>query len=110
MIGTNTLKQIRWLWGTLFLATAVSTQAADVAWSGTVRNASGDPLAAATVRLMNDRAAFTATTDSTGQFRFGNVKTGSYQLSIRPSGHAPSQPYLVQITAKESPAQIVLSD
>src|SRR5581483_5935959 len=85
-------------------------QAADVAWSGTVRNASGNPLAAATVRLENDHDSLTATTDNAGQFHFGGIKPGSYRLSIILAGRKPSETYVVQIAAKAAPAEIVLSE
>ena len=110
MTRTKALKQIGWIWGSLFLAMAVFAQAADVSWSGAVRNASGDPLAAATVRLVNGQDALTATTNSNGQFHFGDLKAGSYRLSITPAGQKSSEPRPVQITAKPAEAEIVLSD
>src|SRR5690242_147258 len=112
MTRTHIVRQVRLLVGAHFLAMAMAAcaGAADIAWSGAVRNASGDPLGAATVRLVNDRVSLTAITNNAGQFHFGKLQVGSYRLSIAPSGQKSSQPSLVQITANTAPAEIVLSD
>src|SRR5579885_3561505 len=107
---TSMTKPVGWIGPSIFLLVAVFAQAADVSWSGIVRNASGDPIAAATVRLMNDQIALTATTDITGRFHFGNLKPGGYRLSIAPPGQRASEPYMVQISAKAAPAEIILSE
>src|SRR5690349_11441156 len=104
-VTTGSRKKIGWVWGTLFLVMTVCAQAADVSWSGAVRNGSGDPLAAATVRLANDHDSLTATTDDAGQFHFGNLKPGAYRLSITPAGKKASESYPVQITAQTAAAE-----
>ncbi|MBV9072203.1 MAG: TonB-dependent receptor [Acidobacteria bacterium] len=110
MINSRTPRQIGWLLLPLVLAISVGVYAADVAWSGVVRSASGDPLGSATVRLVHDRDALTAVTDSAGNFRFAGLQPGSYKLSIAPAGKRASQAHVIQISETGSVAEITLSD
>ncbi|HEV8399730.1 MAG TPA: TonB-dependent receptor, partial [Gemmatimonadales bacterium] len=56
--------------------------------SGRVADTAGVPLSGARVSLLELRR--TTTTDSIGQYRFGNVPAGRYSLSIAQIGYAPT--------------------
>lgn len=55
-----------------------------VALSGTIKDASRNAIANATVTLSN---GMTATTDANGVFSFCNVTTGSYNLTVSKAGY-----------------------
>ena len=58
------------------------------ALSGRVADTAGVPVSGARVSLLELRR--TTTTDSTGQYRFGNVPVGRYSLSVAQIGFAPT--------------------
>ncbi len=51
-------------------------------WTGTLRDATGKPIATATIHLHSDKTQFTAATDSTGRFTFPAPAPGEYSLWV----------------------------
>jgi hypothetical protein len=56
---------------------------AGIEWGGIVRNASGQPVAGATVVIAGPAFTLTNTTGPHGDFRFLNVAPGGYKLTVR---------------------------
>src|ERR1700751_2760083 len=61
-------------------------QAAMPSWSGVLQDASGKPIAGATVELTAGSQAYTAVTSSNGSFSFPNLTQGHYSLAVRLPG------------------------
>jgi hypothetical protein len=74
----------RALVGLLFLAFALRPLQA-VPWSGSVLDATGKPITAATVtlQLKSDGRQYSGQTSSSGEFRFENLAPGSYSVTVK---------------------------
>jgi len=66
-------------------------------WSGIVHNASGQPVAAATVQLTRRGATRASITSRQGTFRFLNVTPGQYALTVRLPNGVPTVPVAVEL-------------
>ncbi len=73
-------------------------------WSGVVRNASGQPIAGATVAIAGPAATRTCVTGTDGSFHFVNVAPGQYSLTVRIRKQAPTPSSLIAIPG---PAAVV---
>ena len=91
------------------LAPAQSTAPALSDWSGTLQNAAGQPLVAATLALTAAATTRTTVTDAHGDFRFTGIPAGAYTLTVRPPNAAsaatlslqlPSAPVALTLTAQ----------
>lgn len=69
--------------------------------SGTVKDASGAPVSAATVTATNaeNGAQFTATTDAQGAYAFPALPTGKYDLSIETTGQTTHRQAGIDVAA-----------
>jgi hypothetical protein len=67
-------------------------QATDGNIVGTILDASGSGVPSASIELVNKATGIKtmASTDSTGSYRFGNVVVGTYQVTAKATGFAPS--------------------
>jgi hypothetical protein len=75
--------------------------------SGSVKDASGAPVAAATVELRSAAgASFSTKTGASGEFRFADLATGAYQLRVALPGFEPWQ---ADIAADAPPVEIRLA-
>src|ERR1700751_882148 len=61
-------------------------QAAMPSWSGVLQDASGKPIAGATVELTAGSQTYTAVTSSNGSFSFPNLTQGHYSLAVQLPG------------------------
>src|SRR5688572_20537608 len=78
----------------LFIAltqTALSQQAAGSLQGVVVRDATGGPLAKATVELRGGQFEQTTTTENDGRFYFRNIPAGAYEVTVRRDGFAPTE-------------------
>ena len=58
--------------------------AATVSWAGVLRDATGGPVSAATIGLIDasGHPAYTATTTSTGAFAFSDILESKYEITV----------------------------
>jgi outer membrane receptor protein involved in Fe transport len=85
------------------VAAPVSAQARGATVSGRVSDPSGQPIAQATVSIVElNRATMT---DQSGSFQFGTVPAGRYNISARRLGYAPAAS---TITVGDAPSVVTL--
>src|SRR5215467_2184110 len=77
----------------LTLSSSASAQVLYGSLTGTVTDASGAVVSGAQVTALEDRTAVsqTATTDSSGIYRFSTLLPGTYKVTINASGFAPQE-------------------
>ncbi len=88
----------------LFLALPLYAQAPTPAgseWGGIVSDASGQPIAGATVEITTQAGTLTIRTGPHGDFRFLNVAPGGYTLNVRVPGQTPTPASPIQIPSPE---------
>jgi hypothetical protein len=74
-LAGNALQQLSWTFTTMKNEGVIE---------GTIKDKDGTPIVGATVMLSNN---MTTTTDENGHFRFTNVTTGSYTLTVEKDGY-----------------------
>jgi hypothetical protein len=68
-------------------AASTTAQKSPASVRGTVADASGKPIAGATISIKNDAGASqSATTDTKGKYRIGSLATGTYTISVTANG------------------------
>jgi hypothetical protein len=67
-----------------FLLAPLVSAAAESAWTGVLRDAAGNPVEGALIKLVgaDGKREYSATTSATGQFAFSAVEAGSYALNV----------------------------
>ena len=105
----------RCLWGltltALFVLAAARPQQplATTAWQGTLRDAAGEPIAQATIRLAGNGAAAEAVTGADGRFRFAALQPGQYMLTVEAGGRKAEYALPIELTSAAAPATLWLS-
>jgi hypothetical protein len=82
---------------------------ASVAWQGTLRDATGAPIAHATVRLAHQASQAKAVTAADGSFRCAPLPPGLYQLSVLVKGRTIDYAQPIQLTAAASTVVLTLA-
>jgi outer membrane receptor protein involved in Fe transport len=102
-------QRLAWLLG-MFLVFAVPAYGQTQNVTGTVVDASGGVVPGATVTLTGQRGSESATTGPSGEYRFTNVRSGTYEISVLMPGFAPvNQPNVVVGTGQVTIPAIVLA-
>jgi hypothetical protein len=95
----------------LFVPPAARPQqpVASVVWQGTLRDATGAPIAQATIRLAGNGAAAEAVTGADGRFRFAALPPGQYTLTVETGGRKAEYALPIELTPAAAPATLWLS-
>ena len=91
-------------------AVAAGQTVAQVAWGGVLRNASGAPIADATVRLSSGSSKAEGKTGSDGRFSLAMLPAGKYHLSVTTKAGASQYAPPVVLTAGAPEALLTLSE
>jgi len=79
------------------------------AWKGALRNASGQPIPAATIHLLGIRGELTATASEDGSFQFPDLPADSYSLDIVFASTHHRYPTPLDLSVASSPAILTVS-
>jgi len=97
----------------LLLLGAAAPQAqqppAPVTWQGSLRDASGAPVARATIRLIGHGVRAETHTDAGGGFHFTALPPGQYRLTVEVRGRTIEYPSPIEMTAAAPAAALTLS-
>ncbi len=91
-------------------AVAAGQTVAQVAWGGLLRDASGAPIADATVRLSSGSSKAEGKTGSDGRFALAMLPAGKYHLSVTTKAGASQYAPTVALTAGAPEALLTLSE
>src|SRR5438874_615977 len=95
----------------LLLLVVPSALAAQFAWSGILRDASGKPIAEATVKLSSASGKHeqSVKTSENGSFIFSGISPGEYELSVTTSAGTVSAEHAIEIDEAALTHQLVLA-
>ena len=97
LINARSSRSVLILWP--FLIQFVWAQGAPASWSGTLRDAAGQPVSSARVKLTAESKDIYALTSTAGAFEFRALPSGKYSVGVEWSGGSASAPGRVDIAA-----------
>jgi hypothetical protein len=90
-------------------AVALGMQSDEKAWSGTLQDSQGKPLADAVVGLQSNGASEHVTTAKDGRFSFAKLATSDYSLSVEYHGVVATDAHAIRLPGDNAEVVVVLS-